>query len=276
VTYPTDEIAGVAAGGTIRTLTPPWHGQPHAEAARDVLLSWCRVNGLAPDRMLDRDRIEIHAADSAAGRHYIILWLEALPADPVGPGRETSTALRKTPLLIEPEGLLAGELTCGHVHSASSPVVDEPPLFFTCDQGIDPATGRHPGQHAGSRSETPRYRRSDTGNGYRMSWPNEHPGEQAFREGLPYVGDMTPAAAHALVLARLGEITDRRPRVNRRQVLIAIGPHVRGLRAIVERHGPVTYGEKFPAACQSPDHAGAGPSFPCADYRDATAGIVTL
>lgn len=276
MTYPTD-IAGTIDGGTIRTLTAPWPDQPDADAARAVLLSWCRANDLNPERMRQQDRIEIHAATSGPRGRYEILWREAVVAPPGGRRDEVRAKVRYTPLRVEPEGLIAGELSCGHVHSAPSPVVDDPPLCFTCDQGIDPATGRHPGEHQGGRSlDRPAGEPAGPVTAYRMSWPNEHEGDQAYCGGLPDITGMAPDAAHALVLGRLAAMLERRPRVDRRRTLIAIGPHVTGLRILAERHGPhATRG--IETVCDVDYHAGTGLTpWPCLDYQAAFSGIVTF
>lgn len=266
-------IAGTLEGGRIRTLAAP--DRERDPAALAVLLSWCVANGLPTARMLDRHHIEIHEAANGPGGNYEIVYREVQL--PTTPGREARTETRKRALLVEPEGLLAGELTCGHVHASPSPVLDAPALFFTCDQGIDPATNRHPGQHTGLASELPGGRRDELGTGYRMSWPNDHAGEQAFREGLPYLGDLAPNDAHALALARLDAIAERRPRVDRRNVLVAIGPHVRGLRELAERHGPHSLRGSDDVVCDHDFVVGTGlTEWPCPDYRAAFAGVVTF
>ncbi len=50
-------------------------------------------------------------------------------------------------------------------------------------------------------------------------------------------------------------------------------PVLRGRRRIIERHAPIDYG-KFGVSCQSHDHAGPGPSFPCDEYLDAAADLM--
>lgn len=265
-------IAGTLEGGRIRTLAAP--DRERDRPALEVLLSWCVANGLPTARMLDRHHVEIREVPNGPGGTYAIHYREVQL--PTTPGREARTELRERALLVEPEGLLAGELTCGHVHAAPSPVLDAPALFFTCDQGVDPATSCHPGRHTGGASEMPGGRRDELGTGYRMSWANDYPGEQAFQDGLPYVGDLTPDEAHALVLARLVAMAERRPRVDRRNVLVAIGPHVRGLRELAERHGPHNL-RGTGIVCDHDFVVGTGiTDWPCLDYRAAFAGIVAF
>jgi hypothetical protein len=286
----TDTIAGTLAGGHIRTLVAPFADDPIHPAGIAVLMSWCEANGMRPTRMLDRDRIEIHPLDLgelARDRHEIH-WREVIhnPEDTqLGRGREARTELRKTPMIVEPVGLLAGELTCGHVLIAQSPVLGAPGLLFVCDQGIDPRNGRHPGQHAGDwagehrlpaghwAGEPLRRPAPEDGTPRRMSWDNPHPGDLPFRDGLPYAGDLAPADAHQLVLGRLTEIADRRPRVDRRASLVALGPHVRGLREIAERHAPR---RETTAAAGGPLCERRCSGWPCPDYRSGLAGIVTF
>lgn len=269
-------VAGVQDGGRIRTLAAPLPRERDTEAALEVLLSWCRANGLPTDLMLGRHHIEIHQAPNGPEGQYEILWREALPPDPDGPHRELGTVLRRSPLLVEPQGVLAGENTCGHVRTEPSPVVDGSPLFFACDQFTDPATSRHPGEHTGNRAIDPATDRpaGPDGTGYRMTWPNEHPGEMAFRYGVPYVGDMDPHIAHALILARLTAIADRRPPVTRDSTLIRIFPHVRGLREIALRHEPLDTLNAGTVCNHDYVSATGLTAWPCPDYRDALAGIV--
>lgn len=255
-------MAGTINGGTIRTLTAPWAQEPNAAAARAVLVSWCAANGMPADRILDRHPIEIrpHHLD---GPGYVIVYQEVLPREPNEPNREARTTPRSTPLIVEPEGMLDNGDTCGHVHRSSAEYVNIPPAFFVCDQGIDPVTGRHPGPHAGGHHRHPIA-------GGRREWENENPGYLEFRGGIPYVGNMSPTDAHTLVLARLEAIVEARPG---HHLLLAVVPHLRGLRKIAERHAPRRY--SAPAA--------GGPlcerrcsGWPCPDYRQALAGIVTF
>lgn len=272
-------IAGTSDGGRIRTLSAPFAEDPDSAAVRAVLMSWCRANGLDPERMLERHNIEIHPRDDdeLARDRYVIYWREYIPppAGATGSAREGHTEVRKTPLLVEPEGLLADELTCGHVHLADSPVDGVATLPFTCREHIDPRTGRHPSRHLGGRAETPTGQHAG-GTGYVMSWPNEHPGDLAFRDGMPYAGDLDPHRAHALILVRLSEIADRRPRVNRRLALLAIGVHVRGLREIALRHEPHDT-RNAGTVCNHDFVTGAGLTpWPCVEVRDALAGIIAF
>jgi hypothetical protein len=252
-------IAGTSAAGYVRTLSAPWAGDAIAVAARDVLLSWCHANDLDPALMLERDRIEIHANVGRPG--YEVLWRKVDTSVPRR--RDMPTQLVRTPLLVEPEGLLAGELWCGHVHRCGCDN-DGRVRFFTCRQHVDPATGRHPGPHTGRPSLEPitGAPMADLGP---AEWTNENPGTLAYRKGLPDVAALSAEAAHNLVLAQLTEITSRRPRPARAAILLAIGPHVRGIRAIVTRHAPAAGGPLCDRGC-SP--------WPCPDYRDATEGIV--
>lgn len=278
-------VAGTLDGGRIRTIAAPWRDSPDAEAVRAVLTSWCLANGLLPARMLEREPIEIRDRDPeelARGR-YEIVWREVVGA---GAGGEARSTVRRTPLVLEPEGLLADELTCGHVLISPSAVLGAPALLFVCDQHIDPRTGRHPGQHTGDwagehrpppvnepvdpavvRPEVPTYR---------MSWDNEHPGEQPFRDGMPYAGGLSPDDAHRLILDRLREIADRRPMVNRRLALIATVRHVRGLREIALRHEPHATREAG-TVCNHDFTTGAGlTTWPCVEVRDALGGIISF
>jgi hypothetical protein len=279
-------VAGTMSGGTIRTLSLPFGDAPDLAAVRAVVLSWCEANGLPPGRMRERDYIEIHPDDlgqADLGRH-VIMWREFIPppAGATGSQREGSTKLRKTPLLVEPAGLLTeDESTCGHVRIERSPVLGAPALLFVCDQGVDPATGRHPAQHTGDYAgehrppggEPPR--RPET-QGYRMSWDNEHPGDQAFRDGVPYLGGMAPHLAHALILARLKAIADRRPPVNRRNVLVSLHAHVLGLREIALRHEPRDTRDAGTVCDHDFVSATGLTPWPCAEVRDALAGIVAF
>jgi hypothetical protein len=255
----TSTIAGTSAAGHVRTLSAPWAGDAIAAAARDVLSSWCHANGLVPARMLERDRIEIHPNPNRPG--YEILWREVSADRTIRP--EASTQLRRLPLLVEPEGLLAGELWCGHVHRCGCDDNGQV-RFFTCRQHVDPVTGRHPGPHLGRPSLDPTTAApmSDLGP---AEWTNEHAGDVAYRDGLPDVAALPAEAAHALVLARLDAIRDARPRPPRAALLLAIGQHVQGVRAIIERHAPAVAGPLCDRQCAP---------WPCPDYRSATRGIV--
>lgn len=273
-------MVGSLDAGRVRTLVAPWSDNPDAIAApRRVLASWCRANGLDPAKILERDGIEIHGPDPAgASSRYVIMYREVVSQPEGERSRYARTELREVPLVVEPEGLLADELTCGHVlHHQDT--VDAAPAFYTCDRHVDPANGRHPGPHTGGPSEDPLTARpmpASSPFGARPEWPNEVEGDQAFFAGVPYAGDMAPDRAHALVLDRLTAIADHRPRANRKNILVAIGVHVRGLRALATRHAPVIYGDAFPALCRDPAHGEPGETFPCADYRDALAGVVTF
>lgn len=272
-------LAGTLADGHVRTLFAPISTDPDSAAPREVLESWCRANNIVPTRLWAPGPIEIHALDPdelAHDRHEIC-WHETQAGDP---GR---THLRTTPLLIEPAGILAGDLTCGHVQIECSTALGAPALLFVCDQHIDPRTGRHPGPHAGDwagehrlppasgearpRPEVTARRMS------RMSWDNHHPGTIAFRDGLPYVGAMTPGAAHALVLARLDDMHQPRPQMNRARALISLDQHTRGLRELAERHAPRR--QTTPAAGGPLCERRCAP-WPCSDYRDGLSGIVTF
>jgi hypothetical protein len=57
------------------------------------------------------------------------------------------------------------------------------------------------------------------------------------------------------------------------QLRNSFGAVMRGRRRIIERHAPIDYGA-VGAVCQSPDHAGAGPLFPCDEYLDAAADLM--
>ena len=266
-------VAGTMAGGAIRTLTLPFGDAPDLAAVRAVLMSWLRANHIDPARLRDRDRIEIHP-DAHFG--HVIMFREVLTPAPGAGGHEARTTVRKMMLRVEPEGLLADELTCGHVHTSPSPVADADPLNFTCDQDINPADGRHPGDHTGNRSIDPETNRpaGPDGTGYRMTWPNTHPGEQAYHAGLPTTDGLTTTAAHALILARLAAIADRRPPVNRRKSLIAIFKHVRGLREIAVRHLPRDT-RHAGTVCDHDFVSATGLTpWPCVEVRDALAGIV--
>lgn len=94
-------------------------------------------------------------------------------------------------------------------------------------------------------------------------------------DGLPYAGDISPADAHALVLARLDAIAKRRPAwsVNPAAVLLIPGQHARGLRELAERHAPRTV--VTPAAGGPLCEQRCAP-WPCPDYRSAAAGIVAF
>ncbi len=249
MTYPT------ATRDEVRTIRPPWPEESNNEAAIQVLMSWLRANHVDPRRLLSRNPIEIHPSDRFG---HVIMFREVVTPAPGGRGHEARTTVRNVPLQVEPEGLLADELTCGHVHVAPSPVADADPLNFTCGQGINPADGRHPGDHTGRRSIDPETNRPAGPNrtGYQMTWPNTHPGEHAFHQGMP-----TAAAL------------ERRPRVDRRKALIAIGPHMHALVRIAERHAPhATLNRGI--VCRADYVTGNLTTWPCADYRDAAAGIV--
>jgi hypothetical protein len=283
-----ERIAGTTAGGHVRTITPPLSTDPRLEAVRAVLMSWCTANGLRPGRMLDRDRVEIHPLDAgelARDRHEI-LWREVTDPEPGQPGRgrEARTQLRRTPLLVEPAGLLSDDLTCGHVRIEPSPVLGAPALLYVCDEHIDPATGRHPAAHAGDWAGEHRLPAGDwageprppraEGTPPRLVWDNEQPGDLPFRDGLPYLGDMDPHIAHALVLDRLNHSQAETERRRGRPGAVAAAiAHLAGLRRVAERHAPRTVAT--PAA--------GGPlcerrcsGWPCPDYRDALAGVVTF
>lgn len=63
--------------------------------------------------------------------------------------------------------------------------------------------------------------------------------------------------------------------------IVAQQPHrtlaqLAGRRRIIERHAPIDYGV-MGACCRDPQHAGgAGPSWPCDDYRDAAADLLNM
>src|SRR6185312_7912674 len=125
---------------------------------------------------------------------HIILWREVVSPRPGenGGGRPAVTELRRSPLIVEPEGLLTPDgLTCGHVRIEPSPVLGAPALLFVCDQGIDPATGKHPAGHSGDwagehrlppADPVPRPRHDSQPR--RLVWDNEHPGDLAHRDGV--------------------------------------------------------------------------------------------
>lgn len=78
--------------------------------------------------------------------------------------------------------------------------------------------------------------------------------------------DGTPLACPP-VLALHSDVTLA---VSLRNSLAAV---LRGRRRIIERHAPLDYAEPIGAVCSSPDHAGAGPMFPCDEYLDAAADL---
>ena len=252
-----DGVVGRLDGGRIRILHAPLRNQPHTDAASSILVSWCRANGLDPDRIPESRAIEIRENPCEHG-HYEIHWFE-LPQDPTpaqGWYEGGPMVPRRGPLRVEPQGILDDELTCGHVLPSDTGDA------MVCAEDIDPATYQHPGDH----------RTADRTAG----WRNHHPGTQAFRAGLPHAGDLAPAAAHALVLARLQLVADRRPRVNRRQALIALDQHVNGLRELAGRHQPRETGQHG-TVCEHDYVTGAGlTTWPCTDYRQALAGIVVF
>ncbi len=265
MTYPT------AVDRSVTRLGAPMAHEPDYLARRAVLLSWCRANTLDPDRMLDRDRIEIHpATGTATGRR--IIYREVVPASPDMPHRETRTRLAQTPLIVEPAGLLTGDsLTCGHIHTTPSPVADAAPLWFVCDRYIDPRTGRHPAEHCGH----PPPAGDDTGTVRRMTWPNEHRGHIAFHAGIASAVGLLPNDAYSLALARLEAAADHRPR-DRRPGPVDLGQHLRGLRELAHRHRPhvtATAG----TVCDH-DYATAIriTPWPCADLRLAFTGILVF
>ncbi len=242
----------------VRVLAAPCDDDSAAAATRAVLVSWAHANGLPHDRMLARDPIEIRNSPDGPGQ--LIHYRECQLTPPTTHGRDCQTVARTKPLLIEPVGLLNAELGCGHVA-----ILHNPAAAHVCDQDIDPVTGRHPGPHSGGPAEHPI-------TGARAEWPNEHPGDLPFRGGLPYAGDMAPAAAHAVSLACLNQLLDIRPRP-RRETPLLTHTHAHGLRKIAVRHAPRRY--SAPAAggplCERRCSA-----WPCPDYRDALAGIVAF
>jgi hypothetical protein len=241
----------------IRALTVPSGDSPDAVATRAVLVSWARANGLPDDRVLSRDPIEIRDEPDGSGR--VIHYREVQLKPPGSDSRHVVTVPRTKPLLVEPVGLLNGELSCGHVS-----VLLNPANAHVCDQDIDPATGQHPGWHSGGPADHPI-------TGTRANWPNEHPGQIVFRNGLPYTGDMPPTDAHALALARLTAILDARPR--RDHLLLNVRAHAHGLRKLAERHAPR---RDTTSAVGGPLCERRCAGWPCPDYRQALAGIVAF
>lgn len=252
----------------------PWDKSRSALAHRAVLVSWCRANELPVEDIPEGRKIEIHDG--------LISYSRYMTASHAAPPVRTA----QSPLLVAPAGLITSPeaLHCGHILVSPSPVADAPPIVHVCDQHTSPVDGTHPGDHAGDPGDRRSAEqlgwepsgnwRADTSPGFRMSWPNEHPGDQAYHRGLPDATGLHPIAAHALVLAQLTHERWRQPGLNRAGLIIAGGPHSVGLFQLAERHGPrdtrhagIVCDHDFVSATGLTD-------WPCADYRDAAAGIV--
>lgn len=225
-------------GPTPIRMYGPHRGDPNADAHRAALLSWCTVNGLDPARMSGDDSIDVdehnisytNAVDGSVGRT-------------LRDGNPTIYTRGATPLRVRPVGMIVGDRFCGHLKAV---VIDADEYRFTvmtCRVHIDPDTGRHPGAHTDST----------TGD----KWANEYPGTSAFRDWQPDVTGMSPGEVHALILGRLDQAGARNPHTVPSRVLIQLGPHLAGIRAIIERHAPArSY------------------LWPDEDYIDAAAGLV--
>lgn len=237
---------GPALDIRVRVLQPPTFGIPGGQAYRALLLAWCQVNKLETDRIAAR---EIRANLTA---RTITYWrpLEQddalLPGEQPWSGRHTQWRQETRPLLVDPAGYLAGEVTCGYLERYGE-------ALMTCGVGVSPSA-EHPGTHRDEHSD--------------VEWLNPHPGVLTYRDGRPDVSGGTPDRAHVLTLTAL-EHLDRRPQAGRRSVddLEVQAGRIR----IAYRHAPAAAGDGT-WRCSGP-HAHA--AWPCDDYLDATAGSVS-
>lgn len=254
---------------TAFTVHVPFDGSSAVLAHRAVLVSWCHANELPVQDMPSGYSITIDDG--------LITYTRVLLDRPGYPRADRNTRHKITaqaPLLVAPAGLITSPeaLHCGHVHVSPSPVADAPPIVHLCGKHTDPRTGEHPGDHTGARADAGT--EENPALAYPMSWVNEHPGQQAYRDGKPDLTGMTPSAAHALVLARLTHDGWRTPNWNRPGLILAGGPHAAGLFLLADRHAPrdtrhagIVCDHDFVSA------TGLTP-WPCRDYRDALTGVV--
>lgn len=247
---------------TVYELYPPGPIDiiPAVPAHRACLLAWAAVNRLPINDMLGNRRITVNA--SARTIEY---WVRgdapgtpgaSILQAPIGPIARNGARLERLPLTAEPGGILIGDKVCGHMIRPAS-------TTWRCNIEVD-AHGRHPGAHADGLHDN-------------TEWPNEHPGVLPYRRGRPDVTGRPPTEQHALVLAAVDELAGA-PHIGSNAAR-----HVEGLagrRRILERHGPgltrvanaARLGRHW---CADEPHQLSDVSFPCLDYLDAAAGLVT-
>lgn len=228
-----------------RVLQPPPPVNSAGEHAyRAMLLAWCRVNRLQPDRIAARG-IRCNLTDRTVTYSRPLEQDDALlPGEQPWPSGRTQWREEIAPLLVDPVGHLIGETTCGYLEQRGE-------TLLTCAVGVSPS-GEHPGTHRAGDVE----------------WLNNYPGVLAYRDGRPDVSGKTPEIAHVLTVTAL-EHRDRPtlPGMRTRDDLDAQSGRIR----IVYRHAPAGAGDG-PRTCTGP-HTHA--VWPCDDYLDAARGAVT-
>jgi hypothetical protein len=231
---------------------------PRSQAHRACLLSWAAVNGLPVDDMLLR-RITVNV--SARTVEY---WVHGdagpTPARPrILQSSSTGGRLERLPLVAEPAGILIGDDRCGHMTTVRDGEI------LACGEEVD-AAGRHPGVHTGG-----------TGGDI---WLNEHPGVLPYRNGIPDVADRPSTEQHVLVLTALEERTDLLAGVLSGTFHERDLQGLAGRRRILERHAPAHTrvtpdGQRGTTSCRNGRCYATGELWPCPDYHDAAAGLVT-
>lgn len=243
----------------LHELYPPVTGDSRREAFLACLRAWATVNGLPIDHVLGGRRITV---DMSA--RTIDYW--AIGDAPKTPGArvmqvpvsgdKVGSRWERLPLIAEPIGVLVGENLignnrCGHM-------VRRGTSTLRCNVEVD-AFGQHPGVHADGLHDN-------------TEWPNEHPGVLSYRRGRPDVTGRPPEEQHVLVLTAIEE------RENMAHTGVTAARDIEGLagrRHILERHAPVsvTFGGTRCEHCN--DRSVTSVRWPCEDYRDAAAGLVT-
>lgn len=155
-------------------------------------------------------------------------------------------------MLTAPAGILIGADTCGYPTTLGR---GETRSHLTCTVDVDP-DGRHPGPHRDGSE----------------SWFNRLPGALAYTGGRPDITGLPPAQQHAQVLAALDARAER--------IRTTGGHHreddlagIEGRRRVLGRHAPVV--ETGMTVCPPCDEGAVRSIWPCDDYRDAAAGLIT-
>jgi hypothetical protein len=238
----------------VHELHAPGVRDSRTEAFLSCLLAWAAVNELPVTYIPGTRRITVNVSDRTIG-----YWVTG--DAPQTPGARVlqvpinlpGNRLEKLPLVAEPVGILIGEKVCGHM-------VRRGKSTLRCNVETD-AFGQHPSVHVDGLHD-------------HTEWPNEHPGVLSYRRGYPDVTGRPAEAQHILVLTAAEE------RANMAHTGVTAARDIEGLagrRRILERHAPGRTGIGILICSQClEDHGYPNPApWPCDDYRDAAAGLVT-